>query len=118
MRIVIPVSMGELIDKISILEIKSTFTDNEFVLNELNKLNQIKSMVIEYPKEHEIALKKVNRKLWDIEDKLRKLEKEQDFGWEFVQLARQVYTNNDIRADLKRRINEETDSDFKEVKIY
>jgi hypothetical protein len=63
-------------------------------------------------------LREVNKTLWEIEDKLRKLEKEQRFDEEFIELARSVYTTNDERARIKKEINEITNSSFKEVKIY
>jgi hypothetical protein len=118
MKIEIPVSVGELLDKISILEIKSMFTDNEYVIKELEQLNSIKSTLTQYTLEYEIKLKKVNEKLWKIEDRLRKLEKEQKFDEEFIKLARSVYITNDERARIKREINEMCNSVFKEIKLY
>jgi hypothetical protein len=118
MRITIPVSVGELLDKISILEIKSMFTDNKYVLKELEELNLIKSTLTQYTLEYEVQLKKVNEKLWKIEDKLRKLEQEQRFDNEFIELARSVYKINDERARIKREINELCNSDYREVKVY
>jgi septal ring factor EnvC (AmiA/AmiB activator) len=118
MKITIPVSVGELIDKITILEIKSLFTDNQYVTKELEELNKIKSTITQYILEYEISLKKVNEKLWKIEDKLRKLEKEQRFDEEFIELARSVYITNDERANIKRKINEVCNSDFQEIKLY
>ena len=118
MKIKIPVSVGELLDKISILEIKSMFTDNEYVLKELEQLNLIKSTLTQYTLEYEVQLKKVNEKLWKIEDKLRKLEKEQRFDDEFINLARSVYINNDERARIKKEINEKFNSYYQEVKLY
>lgn len=118
MKIEIPVSVGELLDRISILEIKSMFTDNEYVIKELKELNLIKSSLTQYTLEYEIELKKVNEKLWKIEDKLRQLEKEQKFDEEFIKLARSVYITNDERARIKREINETCNSSFKEIKLY
>ena len=118
MKITIPVSVGELIDKITILEIKSLFTDNEYVIKELKELNKIKSTITQYILEYEVSLKKVNEKLWKIEDKLRELEKEQRFDEEFIELARSVYITNDERAKIKRKINEVCNSDFQEIKLY
>jgi hypothetical protein len=118
MKIQIPISVGELIDKITILEIKLIFTDDEYVLKELEELNLIKSTLTQYTLEYEIELKKVNETLWKIEDKLRKLEKEQKFDEEFIELARQVYINNDERARIKKEINEATNSTYREVKVY
>jgi hypothetical protein len=118
MKIEIPVSVGELLDKITILQIKSLFTDDEYVQKELDELNIIKSTLTQYTLEYEIKLKQVNEKLWKIEDDLRKLEKEQRFDEEFIELARSVYITNDERARIKKEINELTNSNYKEIKIY
>lgn len=118
MKITIHISVGELLDKISILEIKSMFTDNEYVLKELDELNLIKSTLTQYTLDYEVQLKKVNEKLWKIEDKLRKKEKLKQFDEEFIELARSVYITNDERARIKKEINELTNSSFREVKIY
>jgi len=118
MRINVPVSAGELIDKITILQIKSFLSDNEYVRKELEELNQIKSTLTQYLLEYEIKLKKVNETLWKIEDKIRQKEKDQEFDDEFIELARSVYINNDERARIKREINEQTNSYYKEIKIY
>ncbi len=118
MKIEIPVSVGELLDKISILQIKSLFTDDEYVQKELQELNLIKSTITQYTLEYEIKLKEVNEKLWKIEDDLRKLEKEQRFDEEFIELARSVYIMNDERARIKKEINELTNSNYKEIKVY
>ncbi len=63
-------------------------------------------------------LREVNLNLWKIEDKLRKMEKEQRFDDEFIQLARSVYITNDKRAEIKRKINELCNSEYKEIKLY
>ena len=118
MKITIPVSVGELLDKISILEIKSLLTDNEYVIKELDELNEIKNTITSYTSEYMEQLREVNQKLWKIEDKLRELEEEYRFDDEFISLARQVYITNDKRAEIKRKINEETQSDYKEIKLY
>ena len=118
MKITIPISVGELLDKITILEIKAFLTDNEYVHKELEELNKIKSTLTQYTLQYEVELKKVNEQLWKIEDGLRKLEEEYRFDDEFISLARQVYINNDKRAEIKRKINEETKSSYKEVKLY
>jgi hypothetical protein len=118
MKIEIPVSVGELLDKITILEIKSMFTDDEYVTKELNDLNVIRSTIISYTEDHMNQLREVNKKLWKIEDDLRKLEKEQRFDEEFIDLARSVYITNDERARIKKEINELTNSAFFEIKCY
>lgn len=118
MKVLIPISIGELLDKITILEIKSMFTNNEYIIKELNDLNQIKDTLTQFTLEYMNELREVNLKLWKIEDELRDLEKKQDFGEKFVELARSVYITNDKRAKIKKKINEETNSDYKEIKLY
>ena len=118
MKITIPLSVGELIDKITILEIKAFLSDDEYIHKELEELNQIKSTITQYLLEYEIQLKKINETLWKIEDKIRQKEKNQEFDDEFIELARSVYITNDKRAELKRKINEETGSHYKEIKLY
>ena len=118
MLINIPVSAGELLDKISILEIKAFFTNDEYVYKELEELNKIKSTLTQYLLEYETQLKKVNENLWKIEDKIRQKEQRQEFDNEFVKLARSVYINNDKRAKIKKEINEVTNSSYREIKVY
>lgn len=118
MKITIPVSVGELIDRITILEIKAFLSDNEYIHKELEELNQIKSTITQYLLEYEVQLKKINETLWKIEDKIRQKEKDQEFDNEFIELARSVYINNDKRAEIKRKINEQTNSYYKEIKIH
>jgi predicted nucleic acid-binding Zn-ribbon protein len=118
MRIVVPISVGELLDKITILEIKSLLGYNEYVEKELEELKQIKDTITSYTEEYMNQLRKVNQNLWKIEDRLRVLEKEQRFDNEFIELARSVYKLNDQRAEIKRKINKETNSEYKEIKIY
>ena len=118
MKITIPVSVGELIDRITILEIKAFLSNNEYIHKELEELNQIKSTLTQYLLEYEIELKKINETLWKIEDKIRQKEKNQEFDDEFIELARSVYMTNDLRAGIKKKINEETQSTYQEVKLY
>lgn len=113
----IPVSIGELIDKITILQLKSQYTNSEYVKTELTDLMSI-AETIDYDKNLEKELYEVNSKLWDVENELRKKEKEQDFGRFFVELARDVYFLNDKRAAIKRQINSETGSKYREIKCY
>lgn len=117
-EIQIPISVGELLDKISILSIKSQYTDNSYVTKELQDL-------IKIAKEHQVydalyvsQLLSVNRKLWKIEDDLRVLEKSQDFGETFIELARSVYITNDQRAFIKKEINEKYKSSYQEIKVH
>ena len=118
MLINIPVSIGELLDKITILEIKSLFTNNPYVSKELQELSKIKLTLTKYTLEYEVKLKEVNQKLWKIEDRLREKEKLQEFDEEFIELARSVYVTNDLRAAIKKKINKETQSTYQEVKLY
>lgn len=118
MKIKIPVSAGELIDKITILEIKASLSDDEYIHKELDELKAIKYTLPIIPLGHQIKLKEVNQTLWDIEDKIREKEKKKEFDGEFVELARSVYINNDKRAEIKRKINEEMNSDYREVKLH
>jgi DNA-binding transcriptional regulator PaaX len=118
MKVVVPISVGELLDKISILEIKSMFINNEYVIKELEELNQIKNTLKQFTLEYMNELREVNKKLWKIEDELRELEKKQDFGERFVELARSVYITNDKRADIKKQINKSCNSEYREIKLY
>ena len=124
-KILIEVSVGELLDKISILEIKKEkiknidklkFIDDEYLvlkkqLDENIKLNQeIKMLYGE--------LKVINEKLWNIEDNKRMCEKNSDFGEKFIKLSRDVHFLNDDRARIKLDINNKTGSKIKEIKQY
>ena len=123
--ILAPVSVGELIDKIVILEIKAARITEPTKLVEVSKeltlLNRIDYGAADC--RSEIAalkqeLRQVNEALWDIEDRIRDCEREQEFGARFVQLARAVYRTNDQRSALKRRINELTGSAIMETKAH
>ena len=82
------------------------------------ELNSIKNTLTQYTLVYEFQLKKINEKLWKTEDKLRKLEREQRFDSEFIELARSVYIINDERAKIKKEINEQTNSTYREIKLY
>lgn len=123
MKITIPISVGELLDKISILQIKSQHTSSEYVKRELEDLIEVAKENQVYDEEELQKLLEVNTKLWDIEDKLRLIEKQQTddgvFVFEdFIPLARDVYATNDIRAKIKKEINEKFNSYYREVKCY
>lgn len=125
MRIEIPVSFGELIDKLTILEIKkSKITDNEKLKNiqlEFELLNKKYQAKLKVTKELQVfydALLKVNQKLWKIEDKIRILENNKEFNEEFIDLARSVYKLNDERFAIKNEINKTFDSEIQEQKEY
>ena len=118
MKITIPISVGELLDKITILQIKSNYTDDEYVRKELDDLTKIAQEFDVYKESYLNELSYVNSILWGIEDSLRESESRWKFGDGFISLARQVYITNDKRAEIKKRINEETQSSYKEIKIY
>ena len=125
MRIEIPVSFGELIDKLTILEIKkSKITDNEKLKNiqlEFELLNKKYQTKLKDSKELQVfydALLEVNHKLWKIEDKIRILENNKEFNEEFIDLARSVYKSNDERFAIKNEINKTFDSEIQEQKEY
>ena len=124
-KILTEISAGELLDKISILEIKlDKIKDKESIEkinNEYNllKITQNSSIKIsEKLKKLFEQLKKVNLILWDIEDKIRLCEKRKNFKETFIELARDVYFNNDKRSKLKSEINEILGSNIREVKKY
>ena len=120
----IPVSVGELIDKLSILHVKQTKITNEDKLEYVNKeFELLYNMSSEYLNHSKIetlyhSLVTVNSKLWDIEDELRILETKKSFNVDFIELARKVYFTNDERFTLKNEINLITDSEIREVKDY
>ncbi len=121
----VPVSYGELLDKIAILQIKSErMTDPAKLANVRNELDALETGWMGHSAgSHDIAtlraqLKAVNERLWVIEDDIRIREKAQDFGAEFVRLARAVYFENDERARIKRDINLALGSDLVEEKSY
>tara|TARA_B100000242_G_C42894820_1_gene415058 strand:- start:206 stop:595 length:390 start_codon:yes stop_codon:yes gene_type:complete len=124
-KILIEVSIGELLDKISILEIKKNKIKNaeklKFISDEYLILNnQLKQNVIMNDKLNTLynKLKEINLKLWDIEDDKRKCEKNSDFGENFIKLSREVHFLNDDRAKIKLDINNLTGSKIKEIKEY
>ena len=124
-KIIVEVSIGELLDKISILEIKQEKIKNpeklKFINNEYSILKkQLENNVESDQKINELfeALKLINSKLWDIEDSKRQCEKEKDFGEKFIKLSRDVHFLNDDRAKIKLEINNYTGSKIKEIKEY
>ncbi|MGR8948277.1 MAG: DUF6165 family protein [Gammaproteobacteria bacterium] len=125
MSIKIDISYGELLDKITILEIKSErISDKSKLVNvttELEVLNSAWSesgLAINAVESERVALKSINEDLWEIEDAIRKLEAKDSFGEEFVNLARSVYKTNDKRAAVKRTINDKLGSVLVEEKSY
>ena len=118
MKITIPISVGELLDKISILDIKSQHTDNIYVTKELESLIEIAKEFKVFDFKYFDQLLEVNQKLWKIEDELRIHEKSKDFGDAFINLARSVYITNDKRSSIKKEINQKYNSSYREVKIH
>ena len=119
------ISAGELIDKITILEIKKIKISNKEKLNDIEKeLSSLNgTMKKSIPDQNLIKdliskLKEINLQLWDIEDGKRAAEKENNFGEKFIELARNVYKFNDERAKIKLAINNTLGSNIKEVKSY
>ena len=125
MKVLTEISPAELLDKISILEIKLERVKDLNGLKEIKKeykiLKGIQDSSIKFTKKvSELfrAVKNINIVLWDVEDKLRIYEKNKDFGKEFIELAREVYFNNDKRAKIKNEINIILKSNFREIKQY
>ncbi len=125
MSIKVPISVGELVDKITILEIKTKeITDTEKIDNIQKELDQLnRAADDELMKSQELRLLKsrlyqINEKLWSIEDDLRQMERHKIFDTDFIESARLVYFTNDERSQIKREINQLTDSDLIEEKSY
>ena len=124
-KIFAEVSVGELLDKISILEIKQKNIKDEqkikIISKELESLNYSLKKDVRITDEIKSLyedLKKINIKLWNIEDGKRDCERNGDFGEKFIQLARSVYIENDQRAKIKNKINKISGSNISEVKSY
>jgi len=125
MAILIETSAGELVDKLTILEIKlERLTDpakRENVRIEWETLDMVRNSSLAESAELSsltVALKTINEQLWEIEDDIRECERAKDFGERFVELARNVYITNDERARLKREINDLLGSRIVEEKSY
>lgn len=122
--ILVEISIGELFDKISILEIKnSKISDPGKLKNVRTELETLEQVADDIEQSQQVVdlrkdLKSVNEELWEIEDEIRRCESKSDFGEEFIRLARAVYVTNDRRADLKRQINELAGSRLVEEKDY
>ena len=126
-----PISAGELVDKITILKIKSEMIKDESKLKEVKKeKKELGEKLLQMTSSEEFEKKyyylyslqndlyKTNLKLWKIEDDIRECERKKDFGEKFIQLARDVYYTNDNRFNIKNKINQLTNSEIKEVKSY
>lgn len=121
-QFLVPISMGELVDKITILQIKTERISDSAKLENVNRELELlrAACPIELSRIDELRteLKAVNERLWTIEDEIRDCERSGDFGPRFVELARSVYKTNDRRAEIKRRINFVTGSSLLEEKSY
>jgi len=124
-EILVPVSFGELLDKIAILQIKSERMSDEAKLANVRKeLSALEQTWMAHPAaggdiaQLRVQLKAVNERLWDIEDEIRLKERAQEFDEEFVRLARSVYFENDERARVKKEINLALGSAYVEEKSY
>ena len=124
-KILSEISAGELLDKISILEIKLEKIEDKNNREEIKKeykiLKEIQNSSIKFDdkiKELFNSIKVVNIRLWNVEDELRVCEKNKDFGENFIELAREVYFNNDKRSKIKSKINKILGSNIKEIKQY
>ena len=124
-KILSEISAGELLDKISILEIKLEKINDKTSLDELNKehkaLKETQNASIEDSEKIQRLfedIKEVNLKLWKIEDEIRDCENNKDFSQKFIELARNVYFNNDKRAKIKAEIKKTLGSNIKEIKQY
>ena len=120
--ILAPISIGELIDKITILEIKQIYMSGIKLKNINKEMKLLKNILQDKNLEINIDLiknlKKINKKLWEIEDNIRIKESNQEFDEEFIKLARSVYIENDKRASIKKEINQKYNSDLVEEKSY
>ena len=124
-KILVEVSVGELFDKISILEIKKDkIKDKEKLEYIVDEYNLLKEQMVNNVKLNEKlsdlfdTLKEINSKLWVIEDDKRLCEKNSDFGEKFIKLSRDIHFLNDKRASIKLEINNQTGSKIKEIKEY
>ena len=124
MLISTPISLGELVDKISILKVKQKNIKNNNKLDQVNKeLNYLQATLENHVTKDEIdvflnSLIDINSRLWVIEDDIRECERKKQFDQKFIDLARSVYFTNDKRANIKLDINNKFGSDLVEVKSY
>ncbi len=125
MKVSVPISVGELFDKISILEIKKKkiidkqkLKDIKYELFQLKEIVKRKKLNNKHIREQKLKLLNINKRLWTIEDKKRSYENKKKFDQNFINLARKVYLLNDKRALIKNKINIYSGSKVKEVKSY
>mgnify|MGYP001343741529 CR=1 FL=1 len=121
-HILSPISLGELLDKITILEIKKEHMTNQKLENVNKEHKFLQNVLNDQNLEIDLnlvqSLKEINLRLWGIEDEIRIKERNQEFDSEFIELARSVYKVNDKRAEIKRKINEKYNSELVEEKQY
>lgn len=120
MTIYIPVSVGEVFDKISILEIKKTHAKTKSQKQKINQeidllFDSIKNLNLDY--NYFNSLYEINKKIWEVEDSIREKEKNKVFDLEFIELARKVYFFNDKRFEIKKEINKVFNSEIREFKF-
>ena len=122
MEILAPISLGELIDKITILQIKTRHLQGKAKRNSINELEKLKNILeslnIIIDQKLTEQLLKVNEELWKIEDDIREEERKKEFRQNFIELARKVYIKNDLRAAIKKEINIKYGSTLIEEKSY
>ena len=122
MEILAPISLGELIDKITILQIKTRQLQGKARRNSMNELEELQkilgSLNIIIDQKLTEQLLKVNEELWEIEDDIREEERKKEFRQNFIELARNVYIKNDLRAAIKKEINIKYGSKLMEEKSY
>ena len=124
MIINVSISLGELVDKVSILLIKEKkINDKHKLVLIRNELSLLKKTLEKFINNNEIdtyltSLIEINTKLWNIENSIRECERKKIFDQDFIDLARSVYINNDQRSEIKNKINKEFDSNIVEVKSY
>ena len=117
----VPVSVGELFDKYTILQIKELKINDQLKLkNVIQEINYLKPFINKYKLDLDVIseLSEVNLLLWNIEDKIREKERRQEFDEEFIQLARNVYITNDKRSQIKNKINYLLNSSLTDIKSY
>ena len=117
-----PISIGELVDKITILEIKKNKMQDSKLENVLKELSFLRELIekhkIDITEDLFSQLKEINLSLWEIEDLIRIKEKNKEFDNTFIELARSVYFKNDKRAEIKKNINQLSNSEITEEKFY
>ena len=117
-----PISIGELVDKVTILEIKKNKLQDSKLENVLKELSFLRELIerhkIDITEDLFSQLKEINLSLWDIEDRIRIKEKNKEFDNTFIELARSVYFKNDKRAEIKKSINRLSNSEITEEKFY